>query len=36
MWKRSDRVLMVAIKTPVLEMWAVTLESGSPVVCVQV
>ena len=24
---------MVAIKTPVLETWAVTLESASPVVC---
>ena len=24
---------MVAVKTPVLEMWVVTLESASPVVC---
>ena len=33
MWKHSDRVLMVAVKTPVSETWAVTLESASPIVC---
>ena len=35
MWKCSESVWMEAVKTPVLETWAVTVEFVSPiVVCV--